>query len=153
MAVNVQQVQAPTSSTSNHQQVQVPTSSTSNHTEASFPRMKELFNETFGRIDPNDLDEIFGEPDQQNDSGQQNRPNDSIYNNIIKDVVQSLYPNCEGDHTKLSATIELLSMKARHQGIEALFTETLQFMKKIFPKGNTLPEIFEKLKLRLHHSS
>lgn len=51
--------------------------------------------------------------------------------------MEPLYPNCDGQHTKLSSILDLLSMKAGHQSSEALFTEFLQFLKKILPNGNT----------------
>ncbi|XP_026384704.1 uncharacterized protein LOC113280271 [Papaver somniferum] len=71
---------------------------------------------------------------------------DINYKKRIEDSMQPLYPSCDGQHTKLSATIELLSMKARHNCSDGFLTELLKFMKTILPAGNTVPATSNKAK-------
>ncbi|XP_026436529.1 uncharacterized protein LOC113334514 isoform X1 [Papaver somniferum] len=124
---------------------QVPSSSTADHSESALPRMMDLSNDTLGRIHPNDLDDMLDESDQQNDAHVlDNTQVDNNINKNVEDAMQPLYPDCDGQHTKLSSVVELLSIKSRHKGSEALFTELLQFMKKVLPDGCTLPENCQK---------
>ena len=58
----------------------------------------------------------------------------------MEDAVKPLYPSCRVEHTKLSVTVDLLSMKARYQWSTKSFTELLELIKDILPSENTLPE-------------
>ncbi|XP_026384874.1 uncharacterized protein LOC113280469 [Papaver somniferum] len=71
---------------------------------------------------------------------------DADFRKRILDALQPLYPDCGGEHTKLSTVIELLSLKARYQCSNIFFTELLKFMKTILPEGNTLPSTCAKAK-------
>ena len=58
----------------------------------------------------------------------------------MEDAVQPLYPSCPAAHTKLSVTVELLSMKQVHSWSDKSFTKLLELLKKILPDQNTLPD-------------
>ncbi|CAH9128299.1 unnamed protein product [Cuscuta epithymum] len=122
----------------------ISSSPSSNHNKGSSPRISDLFWETLGRVEPNDIDACLNDPIQENDTilpdGLLDSPVDANYERKLEDAMKPLYPSCEGQHTKLSATIELLSMKARYNCPEALFTQLFQFIKNILPKENNLPE-------------
>lgn len=61
------------------------------------------------------------------------------FKKLLKDSQTPLYPNCDTEHTRLSVTLELLRIKARHNCPDASFDETLSYLADVFPKDNMLP--------------
>ena len=49
-----------------------------------------------------------------------------------------MYPGCT-NFTRLSATLKLFSLKARHGWTDTSFTELLELLKEMLPENNTLP--------------
>ncbi|XP_026418709.1 uncharacterized protein LOC113314148 isoform X2 [Papaver somniferum] len=128
--------------------------------EASFPRMVDLFLDTLGRTELGNhengaIDEDSSNANVEDDSGANVEGGagasvedgvDADFRKRMLDALQPLYPDCGGEHTKLSTVIELLSLKARYQCSNVFFTELLKFMKTILPEGNTLPSTCAKAK-------
>eukprot|EP00268_Persea_americana_P042646 TRINITY_DN4269_c1_g1_i4.p2 TRINITY_DN4269_c1_g1~~TRINITY_DN4269_c1_g1_i4.p2 ORF type:complete len:108 (-),score=17.87 TRINITY_DN4269_c1_g1_i4:554-877(-) len=96
-----------------------------NHDEDAFPRMVDMVNDVFARAPIEDnveahmggnatacMDEDNNEEDVQ---AQDNSPENIQYKKLMDDAIQPLYPSCHIEHTKLSVTVGLLSMKARHK--------------------------------------
>ena len=62
------------------------------------------------------------------------------YKDLMEDAMQPLYQSCQTDDTKLSVTVELLSMKARYRWSNVGFNELLKLFKRVLPSDNTLPD-------------
>ncbi|KAI3914918.1 hypothetical protein MKX01_018087 [Papaver californicum] len=104
---------------------QVPNSSTSNVCGEVFGRrMVDMFNDLVpGSVDLNNkLDECFNDTNLEGGINVENDPSINIYYKTrLDDSLQPLYPSCGSQHTKLSATVEMLSMKERHNHSDAFF--------------------------------
>lgn len=61
------------------------------------------------------------------------------FQQLLVDGEKPLYQGYP-DFTKLSATVELLSLKGKHGCPNTFFTELLVLLKKMLPKGNELVE-------------
>ncbi|XP_026430489.1 uncharacterized protein LOC113327516 [Papaver somniferum] len=97
--------------------------------EAYFPRMVDLFLDTLGRTELGNhengaIDEDGSNANVEDGSGANVEGGagasvedgvDADFRNRMLDALQPLYPDCGGEHTKLSTVIELLSLKARYQ--------------------------------------
>ncbi|KAI3994561.1 hypothetical protein MKX01_028305 [Papaver californicum] len=118
-----------------------------NHETAYFPRTHNLFNETVGRAAGlNNPEECLNDADQESgaavDDGSGGNIQDGSgvsYSKRLMDAVQPLYPGCSDKHTKLSTTVELLSMQARYQCSNVFMTKLFGYLKTILPEGNMLP--------------
>ena len=64
-----------------------------------------------------------------------------VHGNMRTDAEKPLYPGSE-DFQLLNALLELVSLKARHGWSDISFTETLELLKRMFPKGNVLPSSY-----------
>ena len=123
---------------------------TINNNEDAFPRMVDMVNDVFARIPNEDgveyhmggcaptcMDETNHEEEVH---AQDNSPEGIQYKKLMEDAMQPLYPSCRIDDTKLSVTVELLSMKARHKWSNKSFNELLQLFKRVLPEHNALPD-------------
>lgn len=71
----------------------------------------------------------------------------------MEDAMQPSNPSGRIEDTKLSATGELLNMKAKHKWSDKSFNELLQLIKEILPEKNTsLRREMEELKLTFSKS-
>lgn len=119
------------------------------------PRVEDMVNDAFGRTSPNDLNACLNEVQNENnaqylnDEDVSNIAHDEAHNNIedevkyrklMEDALQPLYPSCNDKDSKLSSTVELLSMKSRHRWSDRSFTELLGWLKHKLPVENTIPE-------------
>eukprot|EP00268_Persea_americana_P019984 TRINITY_DN202_c0_g1_i8.p1 TRINITY_DN202_c0_g1~~TRINITY_DN202_c0_g1_i8.p1 ORF type:complete len:107 (-),score=21.45 TRINITY_DN202_c0_g1_i8:74-394(-) len=105
--------------------------------------MVDMVNDVFGRARNEDDPEshVGGSmsicPDEANDQGfvegQKDSPENIRYKKLMEDAVKPLCPSCRVEHTKLSVTVDLLSMKARYQWSTKSFTELLEMIKDILP--------------------
>ena len=76
--------------------------------------------------------------DMIRDVGENNFLRANLYNSVINDFEQPLYPGCT-NFTRLSATLKLFSLKARNGWNDKSFTELLELLKEMLPQNNTLP--------------
>ncbi|WVZ13968.1 hypothetical protein V8G54_011534 [Vigna mungo] len=76
--------------------------------------------------------------DMIRDVGENNFLRANLYDSIINDSEQPLYPGCT-NFTRLSATLKLFSLKARNGWTDKSFTELLELLKEMLPENNTLP--------------
>ncbi|KAL5728766.1 hypothetical protein ACHQM5_001811 [Ranunculus cassubicifolius] len=126
-------------------------------------RLGAMINEVFGRSHPDNLDACLDEVEDnggaqymdesedavENALGENtnNNPKEDIrYKKLMEDALQPLYPSCKEEDTKLSAVIELLSMKAKYRISNDCFTTLLSFLKRILPENNVVPENTSKAK-------
>ncbi|WVZ08611.1 hypothetical protein V8G54_021957 [Vigna mungo] len=72
------------------------------------------------------------------DVGEDNFRRANLYDSVINDSEQPLYPGCT-NFTLLSATLKLFSLKARNRWTHKSFTELLELLKDMLPENNTLP--------------
>ncbi|WVZ05831.1 hypothetical protein V8G54_019177 [Vigna mungo] len=72
------------------------------------------------------------------DVGENNFLRANLYDSVINDSEQPLYPSCT-NFTRLSATLKLFSLKARNRWTDKSFTELLELLKEMLPENNTLP--------------
>ncbi|XP_026384816.1 uncharacterized protein LOC113280404 [Papaver somniferum] len=122
----------------------LPANNAMNHgAAASFPRIFDLFNETLGRV--GDGTAVEDGTVVEAGTAAQDKANVNCRKRL-EDAVQPLFPGCDADHTKLSATVELLSMQARYQCSDVFMTELFGYLKIILPDGNTLPSNCRKAK-------
>ncbi|XP_058077117.1 uncharacterized protein LOC131225557 [Magnolia sinica] len=111
-----------------------------NRNEDVLPRMVDLVNDAFGHFQPIELDACMDEVNNGDDIEAHDELGDEArYRKLMEDAKQPLYPSCKPEHTKLSVTVELLSMKARFRWSDNSFTELLNLLKKILPNENSLP--------------
>ncbi|XP_015694618.1 uncharacterized protein LOC102699601 [Oryza brachyantha] len=61
-------------------------------------------------------------------------------NKLVSDSATPLYAGCKPKHTKLSATLELMKLKASSGWTNKTLIELLGIMKTMIPEENTLPE-------------
>ncbi|XP_026398607.1 uncharacterized protein LOC113294426 [Papaver somniferum] len=125
--------------------------------DAPVSRLHDLFTETLGRaVGVNNFENFHNNSDCpsgddiEDGSGGNNQDradvNDVNYNKQLQDAAQPLYLGCSAEHTKLSTTVCLLSMKARYQCSDVFMTMLLGYLKTILPAENTLPDNCRKAK-------
>ncbi|KAL5698977.1 hypothetical protein ACHQM5_029945 [Ranunculus cassubicifolius] len=123
--------------------VRVPSNPTSIGNHIVVPRVEDMVNDIFGRSHPDHLimDDL-GEHDQNNPTAETHGDSEenTKYRKLMEDALKPLYPLCHDQDTRLSATIELLSIKSRHRMSDDYFTEVLSFCKRILLADNVLPE-------------
>ncbi|XP_052724058.1 uncharacterized protein LOC128193906 [Vigna angularis] len=61
-----------------------------------------------------------------------------MYDNLCSDAEKPLYPECT-KFTRLSVVLKLFNVKARNGWTDKSFTELLELLSDMLPKGNTLP--------------
>ncbi|RWR96612.1 hypothetical protein CKAN_02600800 [Cinnamomum micranthum f. kanehirae] len=84
---------------------------------------------------------------------QDNSPENIQNKKLMEDAMQLSNPSGQIEDTKLSATDELLNMKAKHKWSDKSFNELLQLIKEILPEKNTsLRREMEELKLTFSKS-
>ncbi|WVZ22934.1 hypothetical protein V8G54_001478 [Vigna mungo] len=76
--------------------------------------------------------------DMIRDVGEHNFGRANLYDSLINDSEQPLYPACL-NFTRPSATLKLFSLKARNGWTDKSFTESLELLKDMLPENNTLP--------------
>ncbi|WVZ02173.1 hypothetical protein V8G54_022979 [Vigna mungo] len=79
--------------------------------------------------------------DMLRDVGEDNFRRANLYDSLINDSEQPLYPGCT-NFTRLSATLKLFSLKARNGWTDKSFTELLELLellKNMLLENNTLP--------------
>ncbi|WVY94595.1 hypothetical protein V8G54_033683 [Vigna mungo] len=76
--------------------------------------------------------------DMIRDVGEDNFRRANLYDSLINDSEQPLYPGCT-NFTRLSATLNLFSLKASNEWTDKSFTELLELLKEMLPENNTLP--------------
>jgi len=76
--------------------------------------------------------------DMVRDVGEENFGKVHLYDSLKSDSEEQLYPGCT-NFTRLSATLKLFSLKARHGWTDTSFTELLELLKEMLPENNTLP--------------
>ncbi|WVZ04974.1 hypothetical protein V8G54_018320 [Vigna mungo] len=76
--------------------------------------------------------------DMIRDVGENNFLRANLYDSVINDSEQPLYPGCT-NFTHLSATLKLFSLKARNEWMDKSFTKLLELLKEMLPEINTLP--------------
>ncbi|WVZ22878.1 hypothetical protein V8G54_001422 [Vigna mungo] len=76
--------------------------------------------------------------DMIRDVGEDNFGRANLYDSLINDSEQPLYPGCS-NFTRLSATLKFFSLKARNGWTDKSFTELLEMLKEMLPENNTLP--------------
>ncbi|KAJ8624162.1 hypothetical protein MRB53_032692 [Persea americana] len=113
--------------------------------------MEELVNDAFGRIGENVdalMDDLIRNRDihegsqefQGEDEGEERR-----YKSLFDDARQSLYPSCPRVLTKVSATIELYSLKAQKASItEAMVLSPLNDFSFCLLKGHLDNSVHER---------
>ncbi|XP_026424352.1 uncharacterized protein LOC113320681 [Papaver somniferum] len=132
----------------------LPANNVVNYAVASHSKIYDLFNEAHGGVLGLDTpEECLNDPDHlpaaavEDCSGGNVQDKDIVdCKKRLKGAVQPLFSGCGDEHTKLSATVELLSMQARYQCSDVFMTELLGYMKTIPPAGNTLPSTCSKTK-------
>lgn len=62
------------------------------------------------------------------------------FSRLVSDSETPLYAGCKPKHTKLSATLDLMKLKASSGWTDKSFTELLRILKTMLPEENTLPE-------------
>nr|AAV85751.1 Transposase family tnp2, putative [Oryza sativa Japonica Group]ABA92820.1 transposon protein, putative, CACTA, En/Spm sub-class [Oryza sativa Japonica Group] len=62
------------------------------------------------------------------------------FSRLVSDSETPLYAGCKPKHTKLSATLDLMKLKASSGWSDKSFTKLLGILKDMLPQGNTLPE-------------
>ncbi len=62
------------------------------------------------------------------------------FSRLVSDSETPIYAGCKLKHTKLSATLDLIKLKARSGWTDKSFIELLGILKAMLPKENTLPE-------------
>ncbi|WVZ22549.1 hypothetical protein V8G54_001093 [Vigna mungo] len=76
--------------------------------------------------------------DMIRDVGEDNFGRANLYDSLINDSEQPLYPACS-NFTRLSATLKLFSLNARNEWTDKSFTKLLELLKDMLPENNTLP--------------
>jgi len=76
--------------------------------------------------------------DMVRDVGEENFGKVHLYDSLKFDLEEELYPRCT-NFMRLSATLKLFSLKARHGWTDTSFTERLELLKEMPPENNTLP--------------
>ncbi|KAG2405345.1 uncharacterized protein HKW66_Vig0046000 [Vigna angularis] len=76
--------------------------------------------------------------DMIRDVGEDNFGRANLYDTLINDSEQPLFPGCS-NFTRLSSTLKLFSLKARNGWTDKSFTELLELLKEMLPENNTLP--------------
>nr|AAX96277.1 transposon protein, putative, CACTA, En/Spm sub-class [Oryza sativa Japonica Group]ABA93380.1 transposon protein, putative, CACTA, En/Spm sub-class [Oryza sativa Japonica Group] len=67
---------------------------------------------------------------------------DSIkFNKLASDSEMSLYAGCKAKHTKLSATLDLMKLKASSGWTGKIFIDLIGILKAMLPNENTLSEM------------
>ncbi|BAT92484.1 hypothetical protein VIGAN_07121500 [Vigna angularis var. angularis] len=74
--------------------------------------------------------------DMIRDVGEDNFGRANLYDSLINDSEQPLFPGCS-NFTRLSATLKLFSLKARNGWTNKSFTELLELLKEMLPENNT----------------
>ena len=64
----------------------------------------------------------------------------STFETLCSDVETPLYLGCKDDYTRLTTVLKLMNLKARNGWTDASFTELLELLSDILPKGNSLPK-------------
>ena len=62
----------------------------------------------------------------------------AVFENMSNDAETPLYPGST-NFTRLSAVLRLMNLKAKNGWTDKSFTELLELVKDMLPKGNTLP--------------
>ncbi|WVZ17334.1 hypothetical protein V8G54_010316 [Vigna mungo] len=70
--------------------------------------------------------------DMIHDVGEDNFRRANLYDSLINDSEQPLYPGCT-NFTRLSATLKLFTLKARNEWTNKSFMELLELLKEMLP--------------------
>ncbi len=87
-------------------------------------------------VDSDMLQEMLRDVEEQ----AHNERDSMKFNRLVSDSETPLYAGCKAKHTKLSATLDLMKLKASSGWTDKSFTELLGILKAMHPEENTLPE-------------
>jgi len=76
--------------------------------------------------------------DMVRDVGEENFGKIHLYDSFKSNSEEELYPRCI-NFTRLSTTLKLFSLKARHGWTNTSFTKLLELLKEMLPENNMLP--------------
>ncbi|XP_052619588.1 uncharacterized protein LOC111897976 [Lactuca sativa] len=77
-------------------------------------------------------------------SGQEVENEGRIFDNIVKEVEEKLYPSCK--YNKLSSIVHLYHIKCLNGWSNKSFSMLLEFLKDLLPEGNLLPKTTPQVK-------
>ncbi|XP_027933103.1 uncharacterized protein LOC114188698 [Vigna unguiculata] len=94
-------------------------------------------------VDVSEVEEVDLEMDDRmeemiRDIGHDSFQRANVYDNLCNDAEKPLYAECT-KYTRLSAVLKLFNVKARNGWTDKSFTELLELLSDMLPKGNTLP--------------
>ncbi|XP_027922699.1 uncharacterized protein LOC114180586 [Vigna unguiculata] len=94
-------------------------------------------------VDVSEAEEVDLEMDDQmeemiRDIGHDSFQRANVYDNLCNDAEKHLYAECT-KYTRLSAVLKLFNVKAKNGWTDKSFTELLELLSDMLPKGNTLP--------------
>ncbi|XP_027915074.1 uncharacterized protein LOC114174430 [Vigna unguiculata] len=94
-------------------------------------------------VDVSEAEEVDLEMDDRieemiRDIGHDSFQRANVYDNLCNDAEKPLYAECT-KYTRLSAVLKLFNVKARNGWTDKSFTELLELLSDMLPKGNTLP--------------
>ena len=94
-------------------------------------------------VDVSEVEEVDLEMDDRmeemiRDIGHDSFQRANVYDNLCNDAEKPLYAKCT-KYTRLSAVLKLFNVKARNGWTDKSFTELLELLSDMLPKGNTLP--------------
>nr|CAD39680.1 OSJNBb0089K06.18 [Oryza sativa Japonica Group]CAI44597.1 P0650D04.1 [Oryza sativa Japonica Group] len=87
-------------------------------------------------VDPDMLQDMLHDVDDPT----MNERDSMKLSRLVSDSETPLYAGCKPKHTKLSATLDLMKLKASSGWSDKSFTELLGILKDMLPQENTLPE-------------
>nr|AAT85787.1 transposase family protein [Oryza sativa Japonica Group]ABF96900.1 transposon protein, putative, CACTA, En/Spm sub-class, expressed [Oryza sativa Japonica Group] len=87
-------------------------------------------------VDPDMLQDMLRDVDDV----AMNETDSMKFSRLVSDSETPLYAGCKPKHTKLSATLDLMKLKASSGWSDKSFTELLGILKDMLPQENTLPE-------------
>nr|AAN09857.1 putative transposon protein [Oryza sativa Japonica Group]AAP52582.1 transposon protein, putative, CACTA, En/Spm sub-class [Oryza sativa Japonica Group] len=87
-------------------------------------------------VDPDMLQDMLRDVDDP----AMNERDSMKFSRLVSDSETPLYAGCKPKHTKLSATLDLMKLKASSGWSDKSFTELLGILKDMLPQENTLPE-------------
>nr|AAV31206.1 hypothetical protein [Oryza sativa Japonica Group] len=87
-------------------------------------------------VDPDLLQDLLRDVDYP----AMNERDSMKFSRLVSDSETPLYTGCKPKHTKLSATLDLMKLKASSGWSDKSFTKLLGILKDMLPQENTLPE-------------